>query len=69
MQASGEEDSTGTDPLDADSDDDFIDDGTEVGPDPNTPRNTDGTGADDALDPDSDGDTISVIHDGGAEKC
>jgi hypothetical protein len=46
----------GLDPLDRDTDDDFIDDGTEVGPNPNAPRNTDSTGAIDALDNDSDGD-------------
>ncbi|MCA9620899.1 MAG: thrombospondin type 3 repeat-containing protein, partial [Myxococcales bacterium] len=46
----------GTNPFNPDTDGDFIDDATEVGPNPATPRNTDSDLLIDALDLDSDGD-------------
>jgi hypothetical protein len=52
----------GTNPNDADSDDDGVSDGAEVGPNPASPRDTDGDGAIDALESDatdSDGDGVS----------
>ena len=60
----------GTDPNDADSDDDGLSDGVEVGPVPETPRDTDRDDTIDALDSDDDGDglptrvevTDSVVH-------
>ena len=57
----GEEAAAGTDPEDPDSDDDGIDDGIEVGPDPNNPTDTDGDGLIDALESnvvDTDGDGV-----------
>jgi uncharacterized repeat protein (TIGR01451 family)/MYXO-CTERM domain-containing protein len=50
----GGEDDLGTDPMDADTDDDGVIDGDEVGPD----QDTDGDGAINALDPDSDDDGL-----------
>jgi len=58
------EDAIGTDPADRDSDDDTIDDGTEVG-DIGAPANTDGEGEIDALDDDSDGDGITDAEEAG----
>ena len=60
-----EETALNLDPLDPDSDDDNISDGEEVGPDPNNPLNTDGTGEIDALDTDSDDDGIDDIIEAG----
>jgi len=54
----------GTDPDDADSDDDTIDDGTEFG-DGESARNTDGLDEIDALDADSDNDGIDDIDEAG----
>ncbi len=54
----GEELELGTNPNLADSDGDGIDDLTEVGGDVNDPRDTDGDGEIDAVDPDDDGDGI-----------
>jgi hypothetical protein len=51
----------GTDPADADSDGDGVDDGAEVGPDPDAPTDADGDGVIDALESsgvDSDGDGV-----------
>ncbi len=52
------EDLQGTDKFEADSDGDFIDDPTEWGADINNPIDTDGDGIIDALDEDSDNDTL-----------
>lgn len=46
----------GTNPMGQDSDNDGVDDKTEVGPDPANPRDTDGDARIDALDEDDDGD-------------
>ena len=53
-----EEDCAGSDPYDADSDDDEVPDGSEVGDDPCDPRDTDGDGILDIFDRDDDGDGI-----------
>jgi hypothetical protein len=62
----GREWATGTDWLDADSDDDFIIDSEEVGTSV-YPTDTDGDGLIDALDDDSDNDTILDIDEAGDE--
>jgi hypothetical protein len=56
----------GTNPNDADSDNDGVDDGAEVGPSPAAPLNTDGDGSINALESsvtDSDGDGVSNQND------
>jgi outer membrane protein OmpA-like peptidoglycan-associated protein len=55
----------GTDPLDPDTDGDSIDDLTEVGPDPSTPRDSDTDSFPDARDLDSDNDTMSDAQEAG----
>jgi hypothetical protein len=62
-----EEASAGSDPNDADSDNDTVPDGTEVGDDPAHPPDTDGDGTVDFLDTDDDGDGLptSVEYDTG----
>ncbi len=57
----GQEKTIGTDPSNPDTDGDGIDDGTEVGPDPSHPKDTNGNGIPDALESnvkDKDGDCI-----------
>jgi MYXO-CTERM domain-containing protein len=49
---------TDTLPDDPDSDNDLVNDGVEVGPNPSAPRNTDGDALIDALDPDDDDDGV-----------
>ena len=46
------------DPNNVDTNGDCLNDGVEVGPDPENPRDTDGDGIIDALDPDNDGDGL-----------
>ncbi len=57
-----------TNPVYPDSDNDSINDGVEVGPDPRTPRDTDRDGKIDALDIESDGDSIPDQLEGTADK-
>jgi hypothetical protein len=60
-----EEWQAGTDYLDPDTDDDGISDYDEVGDDPSNPRDTDGDGTIDALDLDSDNDTLDDSREAG----
>ena len=53
-----------TDPLTFDSDGDGLSDSIEVGGDPNAPRNSDGDSIIDALDEDSDNDTLPDAQEG-----
>jgi len=52
----------GTDPHNADSDGDSLSDGFEVGSDWSAPRDSDGDGRIDAMDPDDDGDGIPTLY-------
>jgi len=56
----------GTSPTDPDTDDDGVDDGTEIG-DPSSPLNTDGDGLIDAWDTDDDADGLQTIAELGPE--
>ena len=56
-----QESMAGTDAYNADSDGDGVDDGIEVGGDPDNPRDTDGDGTIDALDTDDDDDLVPTL--------
>ncbi len=61
-----QETAAGTDPNDADTDNDGVNDGAEVGPNPGSPLDTDGDGTHDALESlvtDTDGDGVSNQND------